>query len=253
MLPLVGRRLPIIADDYVDPEFGTGALKITPGPRPERLRDRPPATGSRRSRVIGEDGRITDAAAERFRGHGRRRGARRRWWPRCASRGSLSGTEPYVHDVPHSHRSGRRIEPLISLQWFCDMDELAEPAIEAVRDGQHALPPGAALDERLPELAREHPALVHLAPALVGPPAPGLVLAARRPTWASRAAGRRRLGARPRRARHLVLVRRSGRSRRSAGRRRRDELRAFYPTDVNSTARDIIFLWVARMVMFGMS
>ena len=42
ILPLVGRRLPIIADEYVDPEFGTGALKITPGPRPERLRDRPP-------------------------------------------------------------------------------------------------------------------------------------------------------------------------------------------------------------------
>ena len=41
--------------------------------------------------------------------------------------GLLSGTEPYVHDVPHSHRSGRRIEPLISLQWFCDMEQLAEP------------------------------------------------------------------------------------------------------------------------------
>ena len=47
ILPLVGRRLPIIADDYVDPEFGTGALKITPGPRPERLRDRPPARARR--------------------------------------------------------------------------------------------------------------------------------------------------------------------------------------------------------------
>ena len=42
--------------------------------------------------------------------------------------------EPYVHDVPHSHRSGRRVEPLISLQWFCDMEQLARPAIEVVRD-----------------------------------------------------------------------------------------------------------------------
>ena len=49
ILPLVGRRLPIIADEYVKPEFGTGALKITPGPRPQRLRDRPRATASRRS------------------------------------------------------------------------------------------------------------------------------------------------------------------------------------------------------------
>ena len=47
----------------------------------------------------------------------------------------ISGTRPYEHDVPHSHRSGRRIEPLISLQWFCDIKRLAGPAIEAVRDG----------------------------------------------------------------------------------------------------------------------
>ena len=52
--------------------------------------------------------------------------------------GLISGTQPYVHDVPHSHRSGRRVEPLISLQWFCDMDELAEPAIDVVRDGTFA-------------------------------------------------------------------------------------------------------------------
>ena len=55
--------------------------------------------------------------------------------------GLISGTQPYVHDVPHSHRSGRRIEPLISLQWFCDMNELASPAIEAVRDGRSASTP----------------------------------------------------------------------------------------------------------------
>ena len=49
--------------------------------------------------------------------------------------GSISGTQPYSHDVPHSHRSGARIEPLISLQWFCDMDKLAAPAIAAAKDG----------------------------------------------------------------------------------------------------------------------
>ena len=49
--------------------------------------------------------------------------------------GLISGTQPFVHEVPHSHRSGQRIEPLISLQWFCDMTRLAEPAIAAAKDG----------------------------------------------------------------------------------------------------------------------
>ncbi len=60
--------------------------------------------------------------------------------------GRISGTQPYAHDVPHSHRSGRRIEPLISLQWFCDMERLAGPAIDAVRRRHAALPPRASLD-----------------------------------------------------------------------------------------------------------
>ena len=89
--------------------------------------------------------------------------------------GALRGSEPYTHAVPFSHRSGERIEPLISLQWFMRMDELARPAIEAVRDGRVRFhPEGQAA--RLPRLDGEHPAVVHLAPALVGSPAAGLVL-----------------------------------------------------------------------------
>ena len=64
ILPLVGRELPIVADEHVDPEFGTGALKITPGPRPQRLRHRPPARAAEVS-VIGEDGRMTESPARR--------------------------------------------------------------------------------------------------------------------------------------------------------------------------------------------
>ena len=108
--------------------------------------------------------------------------------------------------------------------------------------------PGAAL----PRLAGEHPALVHLAPALVGPPAARSGTAATEVHVGHGAARGRRLGARPRRARHLVQLARCGRSRRSAGPTRRPTLRAFYPTDVLSTARDILFLWVARMVMMGL-
>ena len=204
VLPLVGRRLPIIADDYVDPEFGTGALKITPG------HDQNDFEIGRKHRleeitVIGEDGRITDAAPERFRGMETHEAAEA-VVAELREQGLLSGTQPYVHDVPHSHRSGRRVEPLISLQWFCDMDRLAEPAIEVVKRRRDQVPPREALDRRVPELAREHPPVVHLAPALVGPPAAGLV-PRRRDVRGRDRARRRGLGARSGRARHLVLVR----------------------------------------------
>ena len=232
----------------MDPEFGTGALKITPGHDPNDF-EIGRKHGLEEITVIGEDGRMTDAAPERFRGMDVDE-ARAAVVAELREQGLVSGTEAYVHDVPHSHRSGRRIEPLISLQWFCDMNELAEPAIEVVRERPGALPPGAALDRRVPELAREHPPLVHLAPALVGPPAAGLVprrgdLRGRRADRAATAGSATRTCSTP------GSPPACGRSPRSAGPRQTPELRAFYPTDVDSTARDIIFLWVARMVMFG--
>ena len=248
ILPLVGRRLPVIADEHVDPEFGTGALKITPGHDPADFE-----IGRRHGldevSVIGEDGRITDAAPERFRGMDVDE-ARAAVVAELREQGLISATEPYVHDVPHSHRSGRRIEPLISLQWFCDMNELARPAIEAVRDGRHPLPPRAAVDRRLPELAREHPALVHLAPALVGPPAAGLV-PRRGDLRRRRAARRARAGSATPTCSTPGSRPGCGRSRRWAGPSRRRSCAPSTRPTCYSTARDIIFLWVARMVMFG--
>ena len=133
ILPLVGRRLRVIADDYVDPEFGTGALKITPGHDPNDFE-----IGRRHGlevvSVIGEDGRMTEEAGEQFAGMTTEE-ASQAVVAALREQGLLSGSEPYVHDVPHSHRSGRRIEPLISLQWFCDMEQLAAPAIAAAKDG----------------------------------------------------------------------------------------------------------------------
>ncbi len=134
ILPLVGRRLPIIADDHVDPEFGTGALKITPGHDAADF-EIGRRHGLEEITVIGEDGLMTDSAPERFRGMEIDE-ARSAVVAELRAEGLLSGSQPYEHDVPHSHRSGRRIEPLISLQWFCDMNELARPAIEVVKDGQ---------------------------------------------------------------------------------------------------------------------
>ena len=182
ILPLVGRRLPIIADEYVDPEFGTGALKITPGHDPNDF-EIGRAHGLDEVTVIGEDARMTAAAGEAFEGlHVDE--ARNAVVAALREEGLISGTQPFVHEVPHSHRSGQRIEPLISLQWFCDMTKLAEPAIAAAKDGSAPLPPRAAAPPGLPQLAREHPALVHLAPALVGPPAARSGTAATRPTSA---------------------------------------------------------------------
>src|SRR6185312_3959367 len=110
ILPLVGRRLEIIADAYVKPEFGTGALKITPGHDPADF-EIGRQHGLEEIGVIGEDGRITDAAPERFRGMTALE-AREAVVEALKEEGLISRTEPYTHNVPFSHRSGERIEPL---------------------------------------------------------------------------------------------------------------------------------------------
>jgi len=106
ILPLVGRRLPIIADEHVDPEFGTGALKVTPG---HDLNDFEIGRrhGLEEIGAIGEDGRITDEAPEAFRGMEVDE-ARAAVVAALRGQGLVSGTRPWVHDVPHSHRPGRR-------------------------------------------------------------------------------------------------------------------------------------------------
>ncbi|HLM08314.1 MAG TPA: valine--tRNA ligase [Thermoleophilaceae bacterium] len=246
ILPLVGRRLPIIADEHVDPEFGTGALKITPGHDPTDF-EIGRRHGLEEVTVIGEDGRITDAALERFRGL-EADDAREAVVAALRDEGRISGSQPYEHDVPHSHRSGRRIEPLISLQWFCDMNELARPAIEAARDRRLRFHPDRYAAVYLDWLENIRPWCIsrqlwwgHQLPVwyrdgetYVGETAPDGDGWERDPdvldTWFSS-------GLWP----FATL----------GWPRATPQLRAFYPTDVLSTARDIIFLWVARMVMFG--
>ena len=171
--------------------------------------------------------------------------------------GLIRGEEPYVHSVPFSHRSGERIEPLISLQWFCRMDELAKPAIEVVERGQVRFVP-EQLEARLPRLddATSAPGASRASSGGGTGCRSGTATPARRPT-----SPRRRPSAAAPAAASCARTRTCwtpgsappcGRSRSSAGPTRRPELRAFYPTDVLVTARDIIFLWVARMVMMGL-
>src|ERR1700685_4256583 len=103
ILPLVGRKLKIIADEYVRPEFGTGALKITPGHDPNDF-DIGRRHGLAQISVIGEDGRMTEEAGERFAGMTVPE-AQRAVVQDLRDQGLLARAEPYRHTVPFSHRS----------------------------------------------------------------------------------------------------------------------------------------------------
>ena len=247
VLPLIGRRLRIIADPYVKPEFGTGALKITPAHDPNDF-EIGRAHGLDEVAVIGEDGRMTAEAGERFAGMTALE-AREAVVAALREQGRLARTEPYVHAVPFSHRSGERIEPLVSLQWFMQMDELAASALAAVRDGRVRIHPEgqrrryeAWLEgirpwcisrqlwwgHQIPVWYRGEETHVGLEPPQGGgwERDPDVL-----DTWFSSA---------------LWPFATLGWPDDTAN------LRAFYPTDVLSTARDILFLWVARMVMMGL-
>src|SRR5262249_49866556 len=131
-LPLVGRELTIVADEVVEPQFGTGLVKVTPG------HDHNDFAIARRHKldlisVIGKDARMTDAVPEKYRGLDRYE-ARKQVVADLEAAGLLVRVEDYKHNVGHCQRSGIVIEPLLSTQWFMRMKPLAEPALEAARD-----------------------------------------------------------------------------------------------------------------------
>ena len=295
ILPLVGRRIPIVADEYSDPEKGTGAVKITPAHdfndfEVGRRHHLPlinmldvEAKLDLRDNAAFLDGRAGLAELiETLDLHGLDRfAARKRIVERLEEAGLLDKIEPHTHMVPHGDRGNVPIEPFLTDQWYVDAKELAAMAIAAVNDRPHRIR-AAELGEDLFRLDGEHPALVHLAPALVGPPDPGLVRAGRqgvRRRERGRGAGR---GARLlRRQRRADARKRPTRSPTSADRRatflKRDEdvldtwfssalwpfstlgwpdetpeLKRYYPTNALVTGFDIIFFWVARMMMMGL-
>jgi valyl-tRNA synthetase len=132
VVPFVGRRVPVIADQRVELEFGTGALKITPGHDPtdfEIGRDH----GLAELTVIGPDGLMSDAAGE-LAGLTQDEASRRvlEW---ASERGQLEKREHYRHSVGHCERCHSRVEPLVMPQWWLAMEELAAPAVAAVKDG----------------------------------------------------------------------------------------------------------------------
>ncbi|HHV07345.1 MAG TPA: valine--tRNA ligase [Firmicutes bacterium] len=132
ILPLVGRRMPIIADYYVDPTFGTGAVKITPSHDPNDFE-----IGQRHDlkqvTVIGLDGRMTEGAGK-FAGLDRYE-CRRQLVNKLQEGGYLEKIEDLDHAVGHCSRCNTVIEPLLSKQWFVKMKPLAEPALQVVKEG----------------------------------------------------------------------------------------------------------------------
>ncbi|MGI6125438.1 MAG: valine--tRNA ligase, partial [Planifilum sp.] len=133
ILPIIGREIPIVADEYVDPEFGSGALKVTPAHDPNDFEigvrhDLPQIL------VMDEEGRMNENAGP-YKGLDRFE-CRKRIVKDLEEAGVLVKIEDHVHSVGHSERSGAVVEPILSTQWFVKMKPLAEQAIADTKSGK---------------------------------------------------------------------------------------------------------------------
>ena len=254
IVPVVGRTVPVIADERVEPGFGTGVLKITPGHDPldfEIGRDH----GLSELTVIGFDGRMTGDVPEGYAGLTEDEAAERvvAW---LKEHDQLEKRESYRHSVGHCERSGTRIQPLVSLQWWCSMDAMAAPAIDAIESGRVSFHPPVHGRVALDWLKVIRPWNVsrqlwwgHQLPIWYCPD--GHVTCAETTPAACAECGSGELERDP----DVLDTWFSSALWPFATLGWPDdtpELRAFYPGDVNSTAREIIFLWVNRMLMAGL-
>jgi valyl-tRNA synthetase len=132
-LPLMDREIPIVADEYVDKDFGTGAVKITPAHDPNDFE-----LGTRHNLPlinVMDEAAVINQNGGKYAGSDRYK-ARKAIVADLEAAGLLVKVEPHKHNVGHCQRCGTVVEPRASLQWFVKMAELAEPAMEAVRDGR---------------------------------------------------------------------------------------------------------------------
>ena len=138
IVPILGREIPVIADEYVSMDFGTGALKITPGHDANDY-----AIAQRHNLPIIS---VLDEAAQINENGGPYQGqdrlvARENLWKDMKKAGLVIKTEPYRTTIPRTQRGGEIVEPMISTQWFVKMDSLASAALDAVRDGRIKIVP----------------------------------------------------------------------------------------------------------------
>ena len=293
ILPLVGRRIPIVADEYSDPEKGSGAVKITPAHdfndfEVGRRHNLPQIS------VLDQEGRLALAGnedylrglpegavhlAEELNGIDRF-AARKQIVARLEDFGFLERIEPNTHMVPHGDRSGVVIEPYLTDQWYVDAKTMAQPAIAAVRSGATAFVPKNWEKTYFEWMENIQPWCIsrqlwwgHQIPAWYGPD--GKVFVAETEEEAVGNA----LGYY---AEQEVITPEQGREmaldpEKRAGFITRDEdvldtwfssalwpfstlgwpdddtdVKRYYPTDVLVTGFDIIFFWVARMMMMGL-
>ncbi len=253
MLPLIGRRLPIVADEYVDREFGTGVVKITPAHDPNDF-----AVGRRHGlaevNILNDDATINENG-KKFAGMDRY-AARKAIVAELDAMGLLGKVEDYTHNVGTHDRCGTTIEPMVKQQWFVKMEDLIKPAAQGVRDGDIKIIP-----ERVSKLYYNWTDNIrdwcisrqlwwgHRIPAYYCSSCGEITVARQEPgvcpacggmhftqdpdtldTWFSSA---------------LWPFSTLGWPEQT------DELEYFYPTDVLVTAYDIIFFWVIRMVFSG--
>jgi len=133
LVPILGREIPVIGDEYVSTEFGTGALKITPGHDPNDYQ-----IGLRHNleliSMLDKKAQVTDVGGP-YQGQDRFI-ARENLWQDMKNAGLVIKEESYIHQVPRAQRGGEIIEPMISTQWFVDVAPLAEKALKAVKSGR---------------------------------------------------------------------------------------------------------------------
>jgi valyl-tRNA synthetase len=253
LLPVMNREIPVIADDFVDRDFGTGVVKVTPAHDPNdyeaALRHYLP-----RVTVIDEDGRMTDQAGA-YAGMSRF-DCRRELVEHLAASGLLAKVEDYEHNVGQCDRCGTVVEPKISLQWYLKVDSLAKPAIEMVENGTIQFVPDNFKKRYFEWMYNIHDWCISRQ----------LWWGHRIPAWHCDHCG------------EIIVSRSTPKACTTCGGTLREEtdildtwfssalwpfstmgwpeesadLKRFYPTDVLITGPDIIFFWVARMIMMGL-
>jgi valyl-tRNA synthetase len=275
VLPLVGRRIPIIADDYSDPDKGSGAVKITPAHdfndfEVGRRHDLPLVN------VLDVAAKLALAGNEAFLAglppsaeldetlalHGLDRfAARKRIVERLEGRGLIEKIEPQVHMVPHGDRSNVVIEPYLTDQWYVDAKRLAAPAIDAVRRGRTVFVPRSWEKTYFEWMENIQPWCVsrqlwwgHQIPAWYAPDGRAFVAGSEAE---ARADAARHYGTEVALTRDEDVLDTWFSSAlwpfsTLGWPDRTPELARYYPTEVLITGFDIIFFWVARMMMMGL-
>jgi valyl-tRNA synthetase len=258
-LPLVGRLIPIIADEYADPEMGSGAVKITPAHDFNDFK-----VGQRHDlpmiNIFDRDARLNDAAPEAYRGLDRF-AARKRVVADLEAAGLIEKIEDHTLKLPHHDRSGVVVEPWLTDQWFCNAGELAKPAIAAVESGRTQFVPRQWENTFFEWMRNIEPWCIsrqlwwgHQIPAWYGTDGAVFVAESEEEAAAEAAAHYGRAVALSRDPDVLDTWFSSALWPFSTlgWPEETPELGRYYPGDVLVTGFDIIFFWVARMMMQGL-